>query len=307
MFFVGGAVFGDYPVIERLDPRTDITFDQYVKNVEIGRQLVYNRARVVEPEVAARVLTIYAYKPLGDDDFYSVQARCPVGAQSIATLNHMAHPDASMGGIILLPSIPGLFVPLDITGKNANDLEKLMTASRLAETQRETGVVITISGNGKKERFLFIPGANFSVTEAAFFLTFGKSGESFQYPLRYFTLTSAFGVRRNPVTGSVKNHDGLDLAAPLGSEVYAAQAGVVTDIGSDDIYGDYIVIKHEGAWASLYGHLSKIEIRLYASVQAGDLIGRVGSTGQSTGPHLHFELRQNGKAQDPGKYLFKGN
>jgi murein DD-endopeptidase MepM/ murein hydrolase activator NlpD len=219
----------------------------------------------------------------------------------------MAHPDAFTGGIILLPSIPGLFVPLDITGKNANDLEKLMTASRLTETQRETGAVITISGNGKKERFLFIPGANFSVTEAAFFLTFGKRGKSFQYPVRYFTLTSAFGVRRNPVTGSVKNHDGLDLAAPLGAEVYAAQAGVVTDIGSDAIYGDYIVIKHEGAWASLYGHLSKIEIRLQASVQAGDLIGRVGSTGQSTGPHLHFELRQNGKAQDPGKHLFKGN
>jgi murein DD-endopeptidase MepM/ murein hydrolase activator NlpD len=224
----------------------------------------------------------------------------------------MAHPDALAGGafrggIILLPSIPGLFVPLDVAGKNANDLEKLMMASRLAEAQRETGAVITISGNGKKERFLFIPGANFSVTEAAFFLTFGKSGESFQYPLRHFTLTSAFGVRRNPVTGAVKNHDGLDLAAPLGSEVYAAQAGVVTDIGSDNIYGDYIVIKHEGAWASLYGHLSKIEVRLQASVQAGDCIGRVGSTGQSTGPHLHFELRRNGKAQDPGKYLFKGN
>lgn len=312
LFFLGGAVFGDYPLIERLDPRKDITFDQYVKNVEIGRQLVYNKERVVEPEDAARILTIYAYKPLGNDDFYSVQARCPVGAQSIATLNHIAHPDvltggAFAGGIILLPSIPGLFVPLDITGKNANDLEKLMAASRLTEAQRDMGAVITISGNGKKERFLFIPGATFSVTEAAFFLTFGKSGASFQYPLRYFTLTSSFGVRRNPVTGTVKNHDGLDLAAPLGSEVYAAQAGVVTDIGSDSVYGNYIVIKHEGAWASLYGHLSKIEIDLYASVQAGDLIGRVGSTGQSTGPHLHFELRQNGKAQDPGKYLFKSN
>jgi murein DD-endopeptidase MepM/ murein hydrolase activator NlpD len=307
LFFFVAAAFGDYPLIERLDPRSDVTFDQYVKNVEIGRQLVYNKERIVEPEIAARALTIYAYKPRGGDDFYSVQARCPVGVQSIATLNHMAHPDAFTGGIILLPSIPGLFVPLDITEKNANDLEKLMAASRFTEAQRETGAVITISGNGKKERFLFIPGANFSVTEAAFFLTFGNSGKSFRYPLRYFTLTSAFGVRRNPVTGTVKNHDGLDLAAPLGSEVYAAQAGIVTDIGSDGVYGNYIVIKHEGAWASLYGHLLNIEVRLQAAVQAGDLIGRVGSTGQSTGPHLHFELRQNGKAQDPGKYLFKSS
>jgi murein DD-endopeptidase MepM/ murein hydrolase activator NlpD len=307
LFFFVGTAWGDYPLIERLDPRFDITFEQYVKNVEIGRQLVYNKERAVEPETAARILTIYAYKPLRGDDFYSVQARCPVGAQSIATLNHIAHPDAFTGRDILLPSIPGLFVPLDLTEKTANDLEKLMAASRFTETQREIGAVITINGNGKKERFLFIPGANFSATEAAFFLTFGKSGASFRYPLRYFTLTSSFGVRRNPVTGTVKNHDGLDLAAPLGTEVYAAQSGVVTETGNDSVYGNYIVIKHESNWVSLYGHLSKIEIGLQASVQAGELIGRVGSTGQSTGPHLHFELRQNGKAHDPGKYLFTGN
>ncbi|MDR2193997.1 MAG: M23 family metallopeptidase [Treponema sp.] len=302
-----GSVWGEYPLIERLDPRFDIAFEQYVKNVEIGRQLVYSRERVVEPETVARILTIYAYKPRASDDFYSLQARCPVGAQSIATLNRMAHPDAFTGDVMLLPSIPGLFVPLDLTENTANDLEKLMVASRFTETQRDRGTIITINNHDKKERFLFIPGENFSVTEAAFFLTFGRNGASFLYPLRYFTLTSSFGMRRNPITGSVKNHDGLDLAAPLGTEVYAAQAGAVTEIGNDGVYGNYIVIKHEGNWASLYGHLSSIEIGLHTSVHAGERIGLVGSTGQSTGPHLHFELRQNGKAQDPGKYLFKGN
>jgi murein DD-endopeptidase MepM/ murein hydrolase activator NlpD len=230
-----------------------------------------------------------------------------VGVQSIATLNHIAHPDPFTGGIILLPSIPGLFVPLDLNEKTANDLEKLMAGSRLSENMAEYGSIITVARNNKKERFLFIPGANFSVTEAAFFLTFGKNGDYFRYPLRSFTLTSNFGIRRNPVTGVVKKHEGVDLAAPMGTEVYAVRTGVVTETGNDGVYGNYIVIKHEGSWVSLYGHLSKIETGLQSSVHAGDLIGRVGSTGQSTGPHLHFELRQNGKAQDPGKYLFKGN
>jgi murein DD-endopeptidase MepM/ murein hydrolase activator NlpD len=79
---------------------------------------------------------------------------------------------------------------------------------------------------------------------------------------------------------------------------------VVADLGEDPIYGKYIIIQQGESWVSLYGHLSRIETVLRSSVRSGSLIGRVGSTGQSTGPHLHFELRQNGKAQDPGRFLF---
>jgi murein DD-endopeptidase MepM/ murein hydrolase activator NlpD len=97
----------------------------------------------------------------------------------------------------------------------------------------------------------------------------------------------------------------LDLAAPEGSDVFTAAEGVVTETGSDGVYGNYIVIQHRENWASLYGHLSKIEVVLRQEVRSGSLIGKVGSTGQSTGPHLHFELRRNGRAQDPGKHLFE--
>jgi murein DD-endopeptidase MepM/ murein hydrolase activator NlpD len=101
-------------------------------------------------------------------------------------------------------------------------------------------------------------------------------------------------------------HEGLDLAAPEGTEVFAAREGVVTDLGEDPIYGKYIVLRHGDTWASLYGHLSVIAVTLNSRVRTGSPIGRVGSTGQSTGPHLHFELRRNGQAQDPGKLLFQG-
>jgi len=96
----------------------------------------------------------------------------------------------------------------------------------------------------------------------------------------------------------------VDLAAPAGTEVYAAGSGIVTETGDDPVYGIYIIIKHNNDWASLYGHLQKTAIGLRSNVKSGTLIGWVGTTGQSTGPHLHFELRHNGKARDPDKFLF---
>jgi len=127
--------------------------------------------------------------------------------------------------------------------------------------------------------------------------------------LMNYIISSSFGLRQNPVTGNQRFHQGLDLAAPQGTEVYAARDGVVSEQGEDSILGRYIIISHRDNWVSLYGHLSRIETTLRQQVTSGSLIGKVGSTGQSTGPHLHFELRQNGKAQDPEKLLrlFQGN
>jgi murein DD-endopeptidase MepM/ murein hydrolase activator NlpD len=186
--------------------------------------------------------------------------------------------------------MPGIFIP----ETPESDLELLLFSGRTNQ-----GVIITLTRENRRERFRFIPGADFSPTERAFFLNAG-----FRYPLRSYRLTSPFGPRVNPVTGAFRVHQGLDLAAPEGAEVYAAQEGVVIEMDTDPIYGNYIIIRHGENWASLYGHLSKFETALRNRVRSGSLIGRVGSTGQSTGPHLHFELRQNGKAQDPGRLLF---
>ena len=98
-------------------------------------------------------------------------------------------------------------------------------------------------------------------------------------------------------------HRGIDLAAPEGTPVYAAADGVVTEIGYNHVYGNYVVISHNNNVTSLYGHLLKAETTLQAAVKSGNLIGRVGSTGQSTGPHLHFELRQDGRPFDPAGRL----
>jgi murein DD-endopeptidase MepM/ murein hydrolase activator NlpD len=151
---------------------------------------------------------------------------------------------------------------------------------------------------GRQESYRFFPGADFSPTERAFFLNSG-----FRFPLQAFRITSSYGIRENPVTGNTSTHQGVDLAAPEGTGVFASAAGVVVEIGEDPIYGKYIIIQHSEKWTSLYGHLQRVETGLRSEVKSGTLIGRVGSTGQSTGPHLHFELRQDGKPLDPAGKL----
>lgn len=112
-------------------------------------------------------------------------------------------------------------------------------------------------------------------------------------------LTSAFGLRRHPLFGIVRPHHGVDIAAPWGTPVRAAAAGTVVYAGWFGGYGKLVVVDHGGGIATLYGHLSSIAVSAGQPVAAGDLVGRVGSTGYSTGPHLHFEVRVDGRPVDP--------
>jgi murein DD-endopeptidase MepM/ murein hydrolase activator NlpD len=117
------------------------------------------------------------------------------------------------------------------------------------------------------------------------------------------TITSPFGWRSNPFGGSPEFHQGLDIAAPTGTTVTAAAAGTVIMAQWYGGYGNYILIDHGGSYSTGYGHLSAIFVATGQSVQRGQAIGAVGSTGQSTGPHLHFEVRINGKPVDPAPRL----
>jgi murein DD-endopeptidase MepM/ murein hydrolase activator NlpD len=122
-------------------------------------------------------------------------------------------------------------------------------------------------------------------------------------PLRGARLTSPFGLRVHPVYGTVRLHAGLDLAAPTGTPVTAAADAVVVSAGTHGGYGQAVVLDHGGALATLYGHLSSTGVRAGDVVRRGDPIGLVGSTGVSTGPHLHFEVRVSGTPTDPMPYL----
>ena len=115
---------------------------------------------------------------------------------------------------------------------------------------------------------------------------------------------SGFGMRKDPIDSTMKMHKGIDIAAPTGTKVYAAGSGKVLKItSSDDGYGNCIVIEHGYGFVSRYAHLSGFKIKEGDEVKKGDLIGLVGSTGRSTGPHLHYEIEKDGEKIDPKKYI----
>ena len=120
-------------------------------------------------------------------------------------------------------------------------------------------------------------------------------------------VTSEFGNRVDPITGKRKGHGGMDLAVPTGTPIRAALGGTVTvskyNAGG---YGYYVMIDHGNGLATLYGHCSKLLARVGQTEQVGDIIALSGSTGRSTGPHLHFEARVNGERTNPRAYLPKG-
>ncbi|AQM58833.1 peptidoglycan DD-metalloendopeptidase family protein [Clostridium baratii] len=120
----------------------------------------------------------------------------------------------------------------------------------------------------------------------------------FTSPTRGGTITSNFGERWG------KNHNGLDIAGNIGDPVMAALDGKVKSIFYErDGYGNVVILEHEGGIETRYAHMSKIGVKTGDTVKKGDIVGEVGSTGRSTGPHLHFEVRVNGSPVDPQKYI----
>jgi len=116
-------------------------------------------------------------------------------------------------------------------------------------------------------------------------------------------VTSGFGFRTNPFTGLTQMHEGLDIANRIGTPVIAPADGIVSDTGKDSAYGNVIVISHGFGINSRFLHLSKILVSPGQRVRRGDKIAEVGSTGKSTGPHLHYEVRVNGIPVNPVRYI----
>jgi len=116
-------------------------------------------------------------------------------------------------------------------------------------------------------------------------------------------VTSGFGFRVNPFTGLTQMHEGLDISNRIGTLVVATADGIVSDTGKDYSYGNVVVISHGFGMASRYCHLNKIFVRAGQKVKRGDKIAEVGTTGRSTGPHLHYEVRVNGIPANPVRYI----
>ncbi len=207
--------------------------------------------------------------------------------------------NVSINQRLLMPSIGGNLHPVSPTDTWQSIAEKYNIDEKIL---KETNYGIT---DLSKEFFVFVPGKKPAVD---------LLNESMQekYALRDLfrsplagRLSSTFGTRRHPVTGKVSKHGGIDIAVKTGTLVGAAADGIVT-VASTNVghYGTAVFIDHQNGYITHYGHLSKILVRVGQKVKAGQIIAKSGSTGRSTGPHLHFTVKKNGVSLDPLKFLW---
>lgn len=138
---------------------------------------------------------------------------------------------------------------------------------------------------------------------SGFMVSFIPGSGSYVYPVMAPRLSSGYGMRVHPILRFSRTHQGIDLAAPLGSPVRAVADGVVVFADPYQGYGKLVLIKHARGMTSHYGHCDKIRVSPGQHVKAGEIVAYVGSSGMSTGPHLHFEIRFNGRAVDPERII----
>lgn len=284
---------GVYPRIPALSS-ADPVFSQYCDDVLAARHALAS-AKGNRPIP----LSFYSYAVRREDSLIGIAARCSVPYDAIASLNRISSSgEAIAGRILLLPTLPGLYLP---DSANSN-FERMLLSSFDPDNPAIVSFRIRDAGPGGGQRTVHcIPDASFDGTLRACFLT-----PVFRFPLPEAVVTSSFGMRKNPVSGKLLFHRGIDLAAPRGTEVRAFADGTVTSCGFDPVYGNYVIVRHEGNRESLYGHLQTIKIELHQKVKSATILGTVGSTGQSTGPHLHFEIHENGVPKNPAGFI-KGN
>jgi murein DD-endopeptidase MepM/ murein hydrolase activator NlpD len=192
------------------------------------------------------------------------------------------------GEIILIPNMKGIFINVkeDDTIFSYSSEYKIPPDFIMEVNDLQSNSLVP----GMK---IFLPGVKFSNIERAYAL-----GEAFEKPVRG-RLTSRYGYRRDPFTGKRSFHTGIDIANRAGSKIYAASSGRVIYTGSREGYGHTIIIEHNFGYRTYYAHLSEIRVTKGKAIRKGEVIGLIGSSGRSTGPHLHFEVWLRNRLIDP--------
>lgn len=281
------------PQIESLSPsRSNVIFADY-------QSVIASNAKAISAGRTPEYM-FFVYKNTENFTFQGLAARSCINQETLASLNQIENAqDNIKGKTFILPTVNGLFIPMD---KTVNSIEVLLQENYSTQTLTNKSLCYNIDGRN----YLFLQGKRLTPTERAYFLD-----SALRLPIEKgtFTVSSEFGLRKNPFSGNMKNHKGIDLAAPEGTPVYAIKDGAVyITIENDPEFGNYIILTHDtGKMTSVYAHLSEILVDRYQTVRKGDIIGYVGQTGMATGPHLHFEIRQGGKAEDPRLKLNLGD
>ena len=243
-----------------------------------------------------------------NEDLWSICRRYGVDQYSVRSSNDLDPGSIPAGTIIRIPNHKGTVYEVK-TLENLDTISHGFNRGKLLGAAYEREILLANEfpmPDLKHKDYPFDPGTLLFLPGA-----WKPTGLPFPFaggpPLR---ITSRFGMRKHPILGRTRKHDGFDIAKPYGTPVVASREGVVVSAGWMGGYGNMIEIRHaiktkigSRIFYTRYGHLSKIMVRPGQHVHLYQMIGRVGSTGLSTGPHLHFEIRdENGVARNPGSF-----
>ena len=265
----------------------DILYTQFLINGIENPKIIIKKGKIENYYLPQ--FRLIKYKVKRGDSLFGIAQKFNTTIDAIITANRLKNAYyLAINRRLYVPNIPGIFY----TVKRGDNLSKIankyhISINKIADINDLSSPII------KKGQKIFIPNASLSNWERAIAL-----GNIFKTPTRG-RLTSRMGFRIDPFTGKIAYHPGIDIANRIGTPIYAAQLGRVIFTGYRGGYGKTIILAHPKGYVTLYGHLSRILVRRGQIVRQGQLIGKMGSTGRSTGPHLHFEIHQNGKLVNP--------
>lgn len=246
-------------------------------------------------------VSVHAWRVRPGDTLEGLAARFGLKVGTLLSLNRgLGEKNLEPGEILLVPSRDGAFHTLQ-EGQGLSDVARAYGVSLGDLLAANPAGPEGLPGPG---RVLFLPGAAHLPSDDPRWktLTGLVPRRGFRKPTGG-RFADGFGPRRHPLTGRESFHTGLDLAPGSGARVFAAEAGRVVFAGIRAGYGRLVVLDHGGGLTSWYAHLSEIAVEAGKVVDRGDLLGKVGASGRATGPHLHFEVRQDGKPRNPLLYL----
>jgi murein DD-endopeptidase MepM/ murein hydrolase activator NlpD len=280
------VIYAQYPLIQSTRSYVDDLFNQQQQETE---SWYYNNAR----GLSCPPLSIYRYKTQKNDSLIMLAASFNLPVDTLATINGIENMNEFKAGEeIIIPSAPGLYLHKDSESSWITSLRKDLDGIKSLD--------LILFKNGKKIKVDYYQGVNLPASYKTRFVL-----PLFASPLDKRAITSSFGFRNHPVTGKWQRHTGTDYRASLNSPIYSCADGTIFSTGELEDYGKFVIIKHRNGYSSLYSHLEKILVNKDQKVLEGEMIAKSGNTGISTGPHLHFEIRQNGSPVDPENLLLK--
>jgi len=248
-----------------------------------------NAAYLDETVPPKNVLSFVPYKVVEGDTVSEIAERYGLNQDSVISCNGIEKArHLQIGTILQIPNMDGL---MHTIGPN-DTLEKVAEHYKapLDRIRQVNSITSLKDAPGTK---LFVPEAKLPTIELR-----RVWGELFRYPTRGW-ISSSYGYREDPIYGTSRFHNGIDIANSTGTAVTAAMEGTIVDRGYNESAGNYVVMTHVGGYTTLYAHLDRVLVKVGKWVNEGEKIGEMGTTGYSTGPHLHFSIFRWGRSLNP--------